>query len=51
MITDFYRKNEWHNQRILSKTLLFGREYYWMRDTDGTHYLSKIDEAGNPDLS
>ena len=49
--------NYWMNQKILSKTYLpaggwaKGREYYWMEDADGTQYLAKIGEDGNPDLS
>lgn len=51
MITEYYKDNNWHHQRITARTELAGKEYYWMRDTDGTNYLAKIDEHGNPDLS
>lgn len=41
----------WYNQKVLFRTELFGREYYWLQDTDDTIYLAKMDENGNPDLS
>lgn len=28
-------------QKILFKTSLFGKDYFWMEDVDGTTYLTK----------
>ena len=38
-------------QTILFRTHLYGKDYFWMRDGDGTHYLCRIGENGFPDLS
>ena len=51
------KKQKWFTQTILFKTYLpaggwaKGREYFFMQDVDGTIYLAKVDENGNPDLS
>jgi hypothetical protein len=45
------KKVYWHTQEVLFQTHLFGKDYFWMKDGDGTVYLAKIDENGNPDLS
>jgi hypothetical protein len=38
-------------QKILFVTELFGKEYFWMEDGDGTIYLVKLGEDGLPDFS
>lgn len=45
------KKQKWFTQTVLFKTHLFGKDYFWMQDVDGTVYLAKVDENGNPDLS
>ena len=45
------RSIKWMGQTILFRTHLFGKDYYWMRDGDGTHYLSHIGDDGLPDLA
>jgi hypothetical protein len=40
--------SHWGSQKITFVTNLFGKDYYWMRDTDGTDYLAKIGPDGNP---
>ena len=42
--------SRWHNQRVEFLTSLFGKEYYWMRDGDGTVYLARVGKDGNPEL-
>lgn len=42
---------KWMNQRVEFLTMLFGKEYYWMRDGDGTIYLARVGKDGLPDLS
>lgn len=42
---------EYMGQKILFKTNLFGKHYYWMQDGDGTIYLAKVGEDGLPDFS
>lgn len=32
-------------------TWLFGKEYYWLRDVDGTIYLAHVGEDGLPRLA
>lgn len=27
------------------RTVLFGKEYVWMRDTEGTHFLERLPEG------
>lgn len=44
-------KTFYYTQEILFRTILFGKEYYWMKDVDGTIYLAPIDEKGNPALT
>ncbi len=39
---------DYMNQKILSLTVLFGKEYYWMQDTDGTIYLMRVGEDSLP---
>ena len=41
---------KWHSQRVEFLTFLFGKEYYWMRDGDGTVYLARVGKNGNPEL-
>lgn len=41
-------KVKYFSQEVLAKTELFGKEYYWMKDVDGTIYLVGTDENGNP---
>lgn len=45
------KKNMWFSQEVLFKTFLFGKEYFWMKDIDGTVYLAKVGADGNPDLT
>lgn len=45
------KKVIWHNQEVMFETVLFGKNYFWMKDTDGTTYLAKVDKDGNPDLT
>lgn len=51
MITEFYKNSTYLTQKITARTELAGKEYFWMRDLDGTDYLAKIDENGNPDFT
>lgn len=44
------KKTKFLTQTILYKTVLFGKEYYWMQDIDGTIYLTTITERGTPEL-
>lgn len=41
---------KWFSQKVLFHTVLFGKEYYWMEDVDGTIHLVRCDEQGNPVL-
>ena len=41
---------KFYSQTILGTTTLFGKEYVWLQDVDGTVYLAHIDEFGQPDL-
>lgn len=43
--------NYYLNQKILYSTMLFGKQYYWMQDGDGTVYLAHINEDGTPDFA
>jgi hypothetical protein len=45
------KKQFYLGQEILASTVLFGKEYYWMKDGDGTIYLVKIGPTGEPDFS
>jgi len=38
-------------QKILFLTTLFGKEYFWMQDMDGTTYLARVGKDGFPDFS
>lgn len=42
------KKQYYMGQEILGHTNLFGKDYFWMRDGDGTVYLahSQINEQG-----
>lgn len=52
MIIERYRADTYvRGQRVLFKTNLFNKEYFWMEDIDGTVYLASIDEYGNPEFS
>lgn len=42
--------NEYMGQKILFETSLFGKDYFWMQDGDGTIYLAKSVD-GVPDFS
>lgn len=42
---------DYMNQKILFRTNLFGKEYYWMEDYEGTTYLVKSGEDGLPDFT
>ena len=43
--------SEWMGQKVQFMTVLFGKEYYWLRDGDGTVYLAKVGKNGLPDVS
>jgi len=47
MIVESYKSGTtvW-NQKVKYKTVLFGKQYFWMQDVDGTLYLlpSKDDQ-------
>lgn len=43
--------SEWMGQKILFDTHLFGKNYYWMQDGDGTIWLALMDEYGTPVLA
>lgn len=51
MYQPFKTGNYYFTQKMIALTELFGREYYWMEDTDGTLWLAQVDENGNPDLT
>ena len=38
-------------QRLLYKTILFNKTYFWLKDIDGTHYLLPEGEDGKPDFT
>ena len=46
-----YKPFRYLTQTVLFKTHLFGKDYFWMKDTDGTHYLVHEDENGLPDFA
>lgn len=37
-------------QTVLFKTHLFGKDYFWMEDVDGTTYLVHENEDGLPEI-
>lgn len=37
------KKQKYFSQTILFQTHLFGKEYFWMEDVDGTTYLAKAE--------
>lgn len=43
--------DEYMGQKVLGLTELFGKDYYWMQDRDGTIYLVKVGEDGLPSFS
>lgn len=43
-------KQMWHTQEVLFATVLFGKDYVWMKDVDGTIYLNRLDDEGQPVL-
>ena len=45
------RGQTWMGQKVDLLTVLFGKEYYWLRDGDGTVYLAKVGKDGLPNLS
>jgi hypothetical protein len=52
MILGYYKDSERHmGQKMLAATELFGRQYYWMQDGDGTTYLVPVGEDGRPDFT
>lgn len=52
MITAYYKTGAmFATQRIRAHTVLFGREYYWMEDVDGTWYLLPVGQDGEPVLA
>lgn len=44
-------KKIYMGQEILFLTNLFDKEYYWMKDGDGTIYLTHVGDDGTPDFS
>ena len=50
MLQKLKANTKWYNQKVLFFTELFGKPYYWMEDGDGTIYLAKCGEDGNPVL-
>jgi hypothetical protein len=34
--------SQWNGHKVLFITSLFGKNYYWLRDHDGTIYLAKV---------
>jgi hypothetical protein len=49
MIIEWYdKKSRIANQRVHARTVLFGKNYFWLTDTDGTWYLLREGEDGNP---
>jgi len=51
MITEYYKDLDFMGQKVICKTELFGKEYYYMRDHDGSVYLVRIGENGYPDFT
>lgn len=45
------KKNYYMGQEVLFPTELFGKRYFWMKDGDGTIYLTRMGEDGFPDFS
>lgn len=43
-------KTYWKTQEVLFATRLFGKDYVWLKDVDGTIYLLPLDEDGQPVL-
>ena len=43
--------NYYMGQKVLALTILFGKQYFWMQDIEGTVYLAKVGADGNPDFS
>ena len=41
-------KATYMGQKILFRTVLFGKDYYWMEDGDGVVYLAKVGENNEP---
>ena len=39
------KKQMYYTQEILFQTNLFGKDYFWMKDVDGTIYLAKAVES------
>ena len=35
-------------QKVLFRTNIWGKDYFWMEDGDGTIYLTPEDENGQP---
>lgn len=35
-------------QEVLFYTWHYGKEYMWLKDIDGTHYMVRVDEQGKP---
>lgn len=48
MIVEYYKDLKFMSQKVICKTELFGKNYYYMKDVDGTIYLVGMDEDGNP---
>lgn len=50
MIVEAYNPNKSGiaGQKLLYKTILFGKEYYWLQDIDSTIYLLPVGEDGKP---
>lgn len=40
----------WRTQKIVYPGIVehWGKMYVWMEDTDGTTYMTRVDEDGNP---
>lgn len=38
----------WYGQTVLFKTWKWGKEYVWLRDGTGVHYMVRADEDGLP---
>jgi hypothetical protein len=41
---------KYFTQTVLFKTHLFGKDYFWMEDVDGTTYLAHESEDGLPEI-
>lgn len=44
-------KSEYMGQKVLFKTWLYGKDYVWLQDGDGTIYLVRLGEDGLPEFS